>query len=111
MIDSLLIKARADTEVALGNLELGMEIYQSIREVLPQIAGENLLRLSFLLGKRSEVAALLLGLDQKRQDFWKAVFDAAQGSPVDECFPFEAESPSDLAYLGLLYSRNQEEKA
>ena len=94
MINTLLTKARADTEIAIGDLKSGIEIYESILEAVPQIAAENLLRLSFLTGR-------------------KAVFEASDNTYDWSTKPsdFRVESTSDLAYLGLLFPPEEQAKA
>lgn len=107
---ALLAKARADTEIALGDLDSGFEIYKTVLKELPEIAGESLLRLSFLLGQQFPNEDFLEGLDGQRRDFWRAVFEARRGSHR-ESLEFEAESTSDLAYLGLLYPPPRQDEA
>lgn len=107
---ALLTKARADTEIALGRLETGFDTYKTILGEQPEVGGEGLLRLSFLLGHKSPEDDYLSGLEEFRQDFWRAVFEARGGSHR-ETLEFEAEGTSDLAYLGLLYPPSQEDEA
>ena len=109
-IPALLIKARADTEIALGDLDSGFEIYKTVLMELPEIAGESLLRLSFLLGQQFPNEDFLAGLDGQRRDFWRAVFEARRGSHREN-LEFEAQSMSDLAYLGLLYPPPRQDEA
>jgi hypothetical protein len=111
--DTLLTKARADTEIAAGDLEMGIEIYQTIREALPRVACENLLRLNFLTGREPAVTGLISDLEEKRRVFWRAVYDVRCGKykwSAENSY-IEAETVSDLAYLGLLYPPDQQEKA
>ena len=109
-IPALLTKARADTEIALGDLQSGFDIYKTILETLPEVASECLLRLSFLLGHKTSEEDYLAGLGAHRRNFWEAVFEVRRGN-YRETLEFEAESTSDLAYLGLLYPPAQQESA